>query len=402
MNIFKKKNSDYSVLTDNYVPASLPTYGQKLENYVPAEYPMNKPETIETVYHNMEAQLKGVIATCDRHSAGSECDSYIDSEMEHYTALHEAAVANNENQIVRIRAARKTRKEALEQRINPLKEKIAKLTSEIEPLEKLHPQFQLHIGRFAFSIGLPITIVSMIVDAAVNYGFLQTILLSNTEILILTVIAMSLMSDFSMNCLANLLSRRKEKNTSKPIFCSICIGLVSLFVLSVVASVMIRIGSMDTTFGTINAAGQFVPKTSYSLADYGTTLVTSFLTTSTGILSFAFSMDENAFAISVRKRKKKELAKYAAELEPLMNEWNLLENAPDPQERDKCKRAAAEHQMEATRLGLKLHCRKQMAVRVNDADFTERMVESGRALLKEAAPADICTMPSTTILEKVS
>lgn len=71
MSIFKKKRiSDYSVLTNNYVPASLFIYGQKLENYVPTEYPMNKPETIETVYHNVEAHLKGMIVTCERHSAG--------------------------------------------------------------------------------------------------------------------------------------------------------------------------------------------------------------------------------------------------------------------------------------------------------------------------------------------
>lgn len=43
--IFKKKG-DYSVLTDNYVPASLPTYGQGLENFVTADYPMNNPENV--------------------------------------------------------------------------------------------------------------------------------------------------------------------------------------------------------------------------------------------------------------------------------------------------------------------------------------------------------------------
>ena len=49
--IFKKKG-DYSVLTDNYVPASLPTYGQGLENFVTADYPMNNPEIIEDSRNN--------------------------------------------------------------------------------------------------------------------------------------------------------------------------------------------------------------------------------------------------------------------------------------------------------------------------------------------------------------
>ena len=48
MSIFKKKKSgDYSVLTDNYVPASLPTCGLGLENFVTADYPMNKSEIVE-------------------------------------------------------------------------------------------------------------------------------------------------------------------------------------------------------------------------------------------------------------------------------------------------------------------------------------------------------------------
>ena len=134
--IFKKKG-DYSVLTDNYVPASLPTYGQGLENFVTADYPMNNPEIIETGYHEVEEYLSGVIATCDSHSTGSECDPYIDAKMDHVIAGHEAAAANNENQIVRIRSARTMRKEALDRKINPREEKIAKLQSEIEPLEEL-------------------------------------------------------------------------------------------------------------------------------------------------------------------------------------------------------------------------------------------------------------------------
>lgn len=402
-NIFsKKKVGDYNVLTDNYVPASLPTCGQGLENFVTADYPMNKPEIVEAGYHDAEAYLDGVISTCDHHSNGTECDHYIDAETERCIAVHEAAIANNENQIVRIHSAREMRKATLERKISPLKEKIAKLQSEIEPLEGLRSQFTLHVGRFAISVGLPITIISMIVDAAVNYSFLQTVLLSNATLLMITVICMSVMSDGSMWALGTFLSHRGEKFTSKPLFWTICVSLASMFILSVVASVMVRWGSMDTTYGTINAAGEFVGKESYSLAEYGVTLITAFVTTATGLLSFAFSLDKNAFPVSIRERKEKELAKCLAELDPLLNERALLENSPDPREWDERKRAAAEHQIEANRLGLKLHCRKQMTVRVNDPDFTERMAESGDALLREASPADISKMPTAITLNKVS
>lgn len=75
MSIFnKKKSGDYSVLTDNYVPASLPTCGLGLENFVTADYPMNKSEIVEAGYHDAEAHLDGVISTCDHHSAGSDTD----------------------------------------------------------------------------------------------------------------------------------------------------------------------------------------------------------------------------------------------------------------------------------------------------------------------------------------
>lgn len=399
---YNKKAGHYNILTDRYVPASLPSYGQELQNFVPADYPMNKPEIVEAAYHDVKNHLDDVIATCDHHSVGTECDHYIDAETEHSYAVHEAAIANNENQIVRIRSAREMRIAALDRRIGPLEEKVAKLKAEIKPLEGLRSQFQVRIGHFTISLGLPITIASMIVDAAVNYSFLQTVLLSNATLLMITVICMSVMSDASMWVLGTFLSHRGEKFTSKPLFWTICIGLASMFILSVAASVMVRWGSMDATYGTINAAGEFVGKDSYSLAEYGVTLITAFVTTATGLLSFAFSLDENAFPVSIREHKKKELAKCLTDLDPLLNERALLENAPDPQEWNERKRAAAEHQIEANRLGLKLHCRKQMTARVNDPDFTERMAESGEALLREASPADISNVPTTIPLNKVS
>lgn len=398
----KKKVGHYNVLTDKYVPASLPSYGQGLQTFVPADYPMNKPEVVEAAYHDVKKHLDDVIATCDRHSVGTECDHYIDAETEHSYAVHEAAVANNENQIVRIRSAREMRKAALDRKIGLLEEKAAKLKSEIEPLEGLRPQFQVRIGSFTISLGLPITIAAMVVDAAVNYGALQSVLLSNATLLMITVICMSVMSDASMWVLGTFLSHRGEKFVSKPLFWTICASLAGMFIISVVASVMVRFGSMDSTFGTINAAGEFVGKEAYSLAEYGVTLTSAFLTTATGLMSFAFSLDENAFLVSVRENKKKELTKCLAELDPLLNERTLLVNAPDPQAWDEHKRAAAVHQIEATRLGLKLHCRKQMTVRVNDPDFTERMAEAGAALFGDASPAGVSPIPATVKLTKAS
>ena len=81
--------------------------------------------------------------------------------------------------------------------------------------------------------------------------------------------------------------------------------LFGMFILSVIASVAIRFGSMDATFGTVNAAGEYVGKTSYNLAEYGVTLVTAFLTTATGILSFAFSLDRTPLQFQCGREREK-------------------------------------------------------------------------------------------------
>lgn len=379
--LFNKKKNNNKSLTEKYVPAVLPSEGMGLENYVPAEYPENNPEVLEGIYKESEKKLKCVIQTCDQHSDGAECDAYVDNQVKHLYAEHEGIVALHETQIQRIDSARVMRKKTLMGKIKSLQEKIEKLNSEIKPVEDLEPQFCVHLGRKAIAVGLPVTIIAMVVDAAVNYASLSEILLVNIPLLIVTLFGMTLCSDVSMWGLATFLNHKEEKFTQKPLFCSICVGLFSAFILSVVASFMIRYGSMDTMYGTINSAGEFVGKNSYSLAEYGATLIGGFVTTASGLLSFAFSLDKNAFRISVRERKKKELADHQKKLEPLQNELCLIENAPDPRELDEAKRAAAKANIEALRTGLKLYCRKLMLEKVKNADFTDRMAASGEALM---------------------
>lgn len=395
MKFFKKKKQkdNYKVLSGNYVHAQLPSLGYELENYVPSDYPGNDPDIIRAAYSSVGDELQCIIQSSDVHSCGTECDSYITAQMKHMYATHEAVIANTESQIARIFAARETRKAELKRKIDPLQAKIDKLKSEIGPLTGLEAQFRIRIGHFSISVGLPITIIAMMVDAAVNYNFLQTVLLSNAALLLITVICMSVCSDACMWGLATYLNHREQNFTHKPVFWAVCSGLMSAFLPSVVASFMIRYGSMDASYGTINASGEFVAKESYSLAEYGVTMITAFVTTATGIMSFAFSLDKNAFRIAIRERKKKELEGCLATLAPLQNELSLIEHAPDLCEWDAQKRTAAEHQLEALSIGLKFHCRKLMAEQVKDADFSERMAASGEKLLSESAHV-VCTPTS--------
>lgn len=394
--LFNKKENNKS-LTEKYVPAVLPSEGMGLENYVPAEYPENNPEVLEGIYKESEKKLKCVIQTCDQHSDGAECDAYVDNQVKHLYAEHEGIVALHETQIQRINSARSMRKKTLMGKIKSLQEKIEKLNSEIKPVEDLEPQFCVHLGRKAIAVGLPVTIIAMVVDAAVNYASLSEILLVNIPLLIVTLFGMTLCSDVSMWGLATYLNHKEEKFIKKPVFWSICMGFLAAFILSVVASFMMRYGSMDITYGTIDSNGNFVAKEVFSLADYGTTLITAFITTATGLLSFGFSLDKNAFRISVRERKKKELADYQKKLERLQNELCLIENAPDPRELDEAKRAAAKANIEALRTGLKLYCRKLMLEKIKNADFTDRMAASGEALLDKAS-----YMENTLEIDEVS
>lgn len=375
------KGNQYNVIEEHYVPAQLPTYGMGLETYVTSDYIMEHRNTLENIYHETEEKLKAVVAVTDRHSMGTEGDHYVDNLMEHIWAAHTASIAEHEKQVVRIKNASSMRMEYLDNKIQNLKQQKEKLENEIAPLQELHSHFQLHFGSKSISIGLIVTVLAMFIDAFVNYSFLQTILLSDAYLLAITVACMSIMSDGSMWALGTLICLRHEKITVKPLFWFVCIGLFGMFLLSVAASVMIRIGSMDITYGTINMAGEFVGKNTFSLAEYGVTLVTAFVTTATGILSFAFSLDDNTFRISVREKKNEELIQCEAELDVMINEKKLLENAPNPAERDALKRAAAERHIEALHKGLKLHLRKMMTERIADADFTEKMAASGNEVV---------------------
>ena len=392
--IFKKKKQkeNYTVkaLSESYVPAQLPTAGYELEKYVPSAYPGNDPDIIRAAYSSVGEELQGIIQTSDAHSCGTECDSYITAQMKHMYASHEAVIANTESQIARIFAARETRKAELKRKIDPLQEKITKLKDEIKPLEGLEPQFCIHIGRKAIGIGLPLTLFFMVFDAIVNFSVAQSMLLSDSLMLAITVAGLSILSDGCAWAIATFQNHKQENYTSKANFAVACGICLFGFVLSVVCAFMTRLGSMDLTYGSINAAGEFVGKETYSLGEYALSLVSAFITTATGALSYGFSCDKNAYRISIRKRKEKELEGCLATLAPLQNELSLIEHAPDLCEWDAQKRTAAEHQLEALSIGLKIHCRKLMAEQVKDADFSERMAASGEKLLAESAHV-VCT-----------
>lgn len=398
MKWFKKKEEGtrVNVVEEHFVPSRIPTY-TGLETFRAADYSHEKPEALVAAFDRVVTYLSGLIATTDHHSTGIDGDNYVTNEMHHIWADHAAENAEHENQIVRIR-------NAITMRINELKNKLStgmknkeKLVAEIEPLEGLHPHFQLHVGRHTISVGVIATLIAIIIDTVVFWGYLQNIILGNGFMLAISVLAMALMSDFSTYMIGLLYSRRNHGFIAKPLMWSGCAFFGALFTVSVVATVMMKFGAMSLTFGTLDAAGNFLPKEGdYNLAEYGATLAQAFVPLITAGASFFFSLGDNNYLISVREKLQRELAELDANLSDWSNELVLLENAPDISALDAIKRKSAEAHIEALEKGLKLHLRKMMTERISDPTFTEKMTVSGNAVLNPGDPVKSTLVPVTT------
>lgn len=404
----KKKNAIYgSVLSEDYVPATLPKYGKSLDTFITGTYRLLSQRFIQEQYDDCEEKLSALVQTSDQFTVGKSCDAYIDGQMRHLEAVHQEDVAAHDLQIEHIRSGLDVRRGVVERRISQLEDAATQLTQAIAPLRGLNAQFEISLGRLHIPLGVPITLIAMVVDAVLNYSYLNTILLQNKWLLFVTVACLSIMSDGSMYALGMLISRKDEQFMDKRLFQCSVIGLLAMFLLSVVSGLMIRFGSMSVTYGTINAAGQFVGKDSYSLAEWGISLVTAFLTTTTGLISMAFSIDKNAHLVDRRRAMEAELSVIDAEYQALMAERDAIDHAADPMTRDLECRNAAEKNLNALRVGLKHHMRKLLAQHQGDASYSDTMAESAEALLSRPSvqahtpvPAENLSIHTSTAFEE--
>ena len=375
-----KKNTEQAQnmeVSQKSAPAVLPKYGLDLDSLIPAPYTALNEEQMAQHYQACEARLNDVINTCDTYTPGDICDGFVDAQMQELYSRHSSEVGNHRYQIQRIQANRETRRETLTAQKEQTEADAERCRHELEPLAALRAPFVFHLGKHRLSLALLVTVLAMVVDALLNYSFLQNILLQNAALLLICVVGMSVMSDASMFALGELLSYREELSMPRWMFRLITIGLAAMFLISVVAGgIMVRFGSMDATYGSINTAGEFVGKESYSLAEYGIAIVTSFLTTCTGILSFAFSMNKNAPLLDRKQELEKELAQAETVLQDTCAELAALEHAPDLTEMDEGQRLAAEESLAAMRDGLKLHLRKMLALHQTTPECTEHTLRA--------------------------
>lgn len=387
--MFKKKKQTMGfVLEENYVPASLPKYGLNLDGYITGEYCLNSDSFIAGCYTACAEKLEELIQTSDSFTMGETFDAFLDGQIAHVESKHQYDVARHHLQTEHIKSAIAVRKNTLNQRKAILEKEIEKKRKVIEPLQDLNAQYELKLGKWHLQLGVIITLIAVVVDSLLNYSFLEGIILSDGFLLLVTVLGLSVLSDGSMFCLGTILSLRKEKYMSKGLYYTAVAGLSIMFLISAFACVFIKWGSMNVTYGTINAAGEFIGKETYSLAEYAATVATSAITSCTGLISLLFSVDENAHLVKQRRKLESSLRKDVLEYEPIVMELEALEHANDPGIYDKEKRIAAEANLEALKKGLKLYVRKLLALHQKDAAYTDFVSESARDLFKQEKTED--------------
>lgn len=393
-NPFKKKKKTRafgSENAENYIPSTLPANAEPghpdLSTFITSGYTLLDPEFLERAHRDCEEKIKELIDTCDSYTVGNVCDAIVEGQMSILRDLQEQEEAMRDLSARHILSSRAVRKAELEQRIPLAESRIEGLERQIEPLRGVRAKYTLHLGPVRIPLGVPITIAAGVVDALVNKSFLEGVLLQHRVMLLITVVCMSVMSDGSMFVLGTLLSNRDEKDDHRlrRIFMG---GMLAMFLLSIAAGIMIRFGSMETTFGTINASGEFVGKDSYSLAEWGVCVATAFLTTATGLISLVFSTDPDAQLEDRRLQLEAQLKKERKLCQSLRNELHAIEQAVDPVAHDQLCRQAARANLAALETSLKLHIRKLLAVRQQDSAYTDSIADSCEALIRSANNTD--------------
>jgi hypothetical protein len=375
-----------------YVPTAIPHNAEKghqdLTTFITTDYTLQDEGYLAQCHQQAEQALSGLIETTDAYTAGTVCDAFLAGQIAFLRTKQEAEEAMHEVSAQNITKARQVRAEELRRSIPADEAKIKDLQAQIAPLRGKEAQFELRLGRFHLSVGALVTVATMVVDAFINKSYLESVLLQSQIMLLITVISMSVMSDGSMWVLGTLLSRNDQDFMDKRLYRVAVGGLITMFLLSVVSSVMIRFGSMNTIFGTINASGEFVGKDQYTLAEWGVALATAFVTTATGLISLVFSVDRNAPLAHRRQKLEAELETVAVRHNAQVKELSALEKSPNPMLRDEEARTAAETNLDNLERSLKLHARKLLALHQKTASYTDQMAQSAALLLAENKDED--------------
>lgn len=386
---FNKKNANYeSFNKEIYTPRPLPRFAEKghtdLSGFITPEYSLLDSVYLKKKYAECEEYLGPLVKTSDPFTLGSNLDAFVDSEIAFEKNQFNKECVYNEISAANISKARNVRKAALSSRLEKLSGEIAHTESELNNLGHPKGKHVLRIGHFMMQLGLPVTIIALIADFYVNTYFVKSMLFSKPDLLNILVICLCMLSDISLYVVSTTLSKHfdnpEEKRVQKILLCI----FISFFILSILGSIGIRIGTMNLTYGSYDADGNWIGKTAFNISEWSLTILSSFCTALTGAVSFWVGFDPGYWKEKmVNELTEKLKAKETVYLE-LRSELLALTEATDPLETDLERRKAAEENLKALSIGLKAHLRKLMAIQQEDASFTAAMGQSTNELIEKS------------------
>ena len=344
------------------------------------DYSLLDDAYLASIYKGLEKNMAPLIQISDEFTVGESGDAYIESQMEVLRSKHTQEVAMHELSGKNIVKAQQVRMQELEKKIPTVRKNIEDLQTQVDALKDKHAKHAIHIGNAVIQLGLPVTLAAFVADFFVNTEFVQSILYSDVNMLRILVICLCLMSDGTMLALGTLVSQ-KSGDMPKWLYKTFFAAFVTLFVVSVVGSITIRVGSMPLTYGTFDASGNFVGKENFTIAEYALAIISSLATAVTGALSFFFSVDEDYYLEKECLKLKKELRASEEIYSQMSAEYESLRLTEDPMKCDRDRRKAAEQILENLQEGLKMHMRKMLAIQQKDASYSDTMAASARNLL---------------------
>lgn len=379
-NFARKNTPDGSVLHEEYSPCSLPGFGA-LQNFITSGYQLLDRNHREEIQDRILSLLEPLTDTTDEYSDPSVGGAFIEGYLNLERREYEQEVAMHEYQCSKLQAVNEVRLNEIGRRLEECDQIRGDLKEQIEPLKGAHPRFDFSIAGHRLPIGALVTVLAMVVDSMLNYGFLQNILLQNRYVLWVTVICLAVLSDGSMFVIGDLLSKKRQRFDDNILYRVIMVGMLGAFVVSIVTGVMLRVGGMAASYGVIDLNGEFVAKGSYNLAEWGATLAQSFLTSVTGLISLYFSVDPGAYLAGRRSKLQKELDSIDRERSALLNEQLVMQRIPDPQVKDEAERAAAAKSLDDLSVELKLRLLQKQVEKIHDPDHTDMVGQVAKELI---------------------
>ena len=389
MSIFKRKDQpQYSgaELSQDYFHAILPDDVEPghadRSGYIIMGYSILDPQYLVSVFQRVKNAVLPLLKTTDLHSPGNTAAPHIDTIMPYIRAKHQSETEMHLLSGQKINSARQTRISELERQIPENDREMQALSQEIEPIRHIRARHAITLRGKRIALGWPATALFCVFDTLVNLSFVQSICIGHILLLFATLIGLALMSDGSMALLGTMMSQGEQENSKKSvrIFKAVLIGA---FVLSVIGTVVMKIGSMSSVYGEI-VAGELVAKESYNLAEWGLTILTSFVTGVTGVFSLILSIDPEAAIEKHRRELEAKLESEKLRTNFMRNELSRLKLTPDPLQRDAQCRVAADNVLNALPEALKLYTCRLQAEQQNDADYTDAMTEYAEELLARA------------------